>query len=123
MKIKCQDYTISLDEFISENFIYFDPPYPKVKSTSFSSYGKHVFDDEKFYEKLNHINKICFLCSYSYTEKIKQDNFVVIEITVSRNINSNAKGRKGAKETFFMNYFFVDIRRDLPDFDSQVVTA
>ena len=80
VKIKCQDYTISLDEFISEivtensfdeeNFIYFDPPYPKVKSTSFSSYDKDVFDDEKFYEKLNHINKICFLCSYSHTAEI-----------------------------------------------------
>ena len=35
-----------------------------------------------------------------------------MEITVSRNINSNTKGRKGAKEIFFMNYFFVDLRRD-----------
>ena len=118
VKIKCQDYMKSLaefEEFVSplsdEDFIYFDPPYPKVKSTSFVSYNKDEFDDKKFYEKLKNINDIRFLCSYSYTEDIsimiKLDNFIVKEITASRNINSNVKGRKGHKEIFFMNYLFI----------------
>ena len=108
--ISCSNYTehnYSGDR--RTTFAYFDPPYPKVKNSSFVSYSSEVFNDHDFYSFLNKI-QIDFMCSYSFTESLRdmilKDNFICYSIKVNRSINSDGKKRT-ATELFFMNYFLI----------------
>lgn len=93
VKFFCQDYINFLDREYRENdFIYLDPPYVKVKNTSFDSYHKGGFSTfEKLVEIVNNysIQNISFLLSNSFCEKVdKLENCEKIVIEAKRTINS-----------------------------------
>jgi DNA adenine methylase len=105
VNISCSDYK-DIKYVGNDLFVYFDPPYPRIKKTSFTSYNREGFDDDEFYLFLKKLN-VTFFCSYSFTEELEKNvskDFIhhkVIE--ARRSINSNSNDRK-TKEMFFTNY-------------------
>ena len=115
----CGDYK-KAESFINQNtFIYFDPPYRPLNTTSgFTSYTKDDFDDNdqrelgRFYKDLS-LKGVKLMLSNSNPKNINpQDNFFVDlydgfkinEVLATRNINSNANGRKAISELLITNY-------------------
>lgn len=59
LNIMCVDYTQTLNFIDTNSFIYLDPPYRPISSSSnFTSYTKNPFDDEKQIELAQFIDKI-----------------------------------------------------------------
>ena len=93
------------------DFIYFDPPYMPLSTTSnFTKYAKDDFS-EQWQEKLAltcrslHEKQIRFIVSNSYCGKIKElyDGFNFAEIKAKRSINSKADGRAAISELLIHN--------------------
>ncbi len=94
------------------DFIYFDPPYDPVSDTSsFTGYDLNGFgksEQERLrdvYKKLS--DKGCFvLLSNSATDFVSglYEDFHVVKVAASRNINSVATGRGKIDEVLVMNY-------------------
>ena len=116
---ECGDYKKS-EPFVTNNsFVYFDPPYRPLSTTSsFTSYSKEDFNDEnqkelaKYYSKLN-TKKAKLMLSNSNPRNTNKDDaffeniyngFVINEIFAKRMINSNAKGRGEISELLITNY-------------------
>ena len=113
------DYKKS-EDFVSKNtFVYFDPPYRPLSTTSgFTSYTKEDFNDENqkeladYYNKLNLKNAKLMLSNSNPKNVNKDDNFfeniykgfVINEVSAKRMINSNAKGRGEISELLITNY-------------------
>lgn len=116
---KYGDYKKS-EDFVTENtFVYFDPPYRPLSTTSgFTSYTKEDFDDENqkeladYYNRLNLKNAKLMLSNSNPKNVNKDDNFfeniykgfVINEVSAKRMINSNAKGRGEISELLITNY-------------------
>ena len=112
VKIDAKDFHEILIDANRDDFIYMDPPYHPISSTSnFTSYTENSFyekDQESLadiYKKLNHIGCKLML-SNSYSEKIISlyKDFRQIPISASRAINSNAERRGKIKELLIINY-------------------
>lgn len=113
------DYKKSM-EYVTENtFVYFDPPYRPLNTTSgFTSYTKEDFDDDnqrelaEFYRELNTQNVKLMLSNSNPKNTNKEDTFFdniyqgfnIDEIYASRMINANSKGRGKISEILVTNY-------------------
>ena len=113
------DYKKSEDLVTNNTFVYFDPPYrPLSTSSGFTSYTKEDFNDENqkeladYYNKLNLKNAKLMLSNSNPKNVNKDDNFfeniykgfVINEVSAKRMINSNAKGRGEISELLITNY-------------------
>lgn len=115
IQIKNGDYKEVLKGLRKGAFVYLDPPYmPISSSSSFTGYTEGGFDYEKQKELRDEclkLNKkgIKFLQSNSYCPEIlelynDEDVFKIIEVKAKRNINSKADKRGEIKEVLIYNY-------------------
>ena len=113
------DYTES-EKYINDNtFIYFDPPYRPLATTSgFTKYTKEGFDDQeqerlsKFYRKLNNKNIKLMLSNSDPKSADADDNFFeelykgfyINKVVASRKMNSKVEKRGKVTELLITNY-------------------
>lgn len=113
------DYKKS-DDFIDKNtFVYFDPPYRPIKSTSnFTSYSKGSFNDEnqielaEFFKKMDQKSAHLLLSNSDPKNHDSEDDFFddlykefnIERVKASRTINSNKKKRGLINEVLINNY-------------------
>jgi len=110
--IKHQDYKAILEKVNKKDLIYLDPPYsPLNKTSSFTSYTKDGFNNEKQIELRNFCIDLDkkgakFLLSNSYTTLILDlyKDFRIEALKAKRAINSNAKKRNSINEVLISNY-------------------
>ena len=111
-EIQCVDYREMLSKAETDDFVYLDPPYKPVSSTSnFTAYTHQGFGDDdqiklkKTFMELNQKNcKV--LLSNSDTPFIRElySDFIIREVEVQRAINSKGSKRTGHKELIISNY-------------------
>lgn len=115
IKIMSGDYKQSLKNLRKGSFVYFDPPYmPISSSSSFTGYTELGFGLEKQKELRNeclklHNKGIKFLQSNSYSPEILElysdsSIFTVKVVKANRNINSNGNKRGEINEVLIYNY-------------------
>lgn len=119
VKIVCGDYRESLSFIDNNTFVYFDPPYRPLNTTSyFTAYDKTVFKDEEqrllstYFRDLDKLNaKI--LMSNSDPKNQKSDDmffeklyygFQIDHFDARRMINCNSNGRGMIRELLISNY-------------------
>ncbi len=109
--ILCEDFESVCKSVTEKDFVYFDSPYIPVSETaSFTDYTKDGFsyDDHvrlaTLYKELDS-RKVKTMLSNHDVDLVYElyDGFKIESIDVKRNINSNAKKRKG-KEVIITNY-------------------
>lgn len=111
-KLYQRDFKKAVTNMEKNDFVYFDPPYPPINSTSnFTHYTKERFL-KKDHKKLSQIaiqlsKKGCYvLISNSDTEYIRNhysENFHIYELEVIRSIRADGKRYK-IKEIAITNY-------------------
>ena len=110
----------SIEKYVTNNaFIYFDPPYRPLDSTSnFNSYAKQAFDDNEqirlknFFDRLS--SKRCWMmlsnsdCKGRNPEEIFFDelykNYDIRRVWASRSVNANGAKRGKITELLIRNY-------------------
>ena len=117
--IVCGDYTESRN-FIDENtFVYFDPPYrPLTTTSSFTAYTENTFTDNEqialatFVEQL-HKKGAKIVVSNSDPKNTDSDDeffdniyasYHIVRVDATRMINSNSKARGKIKEIIISNF-------------------
>ena len=119
VEIICGDFE-KCEKFIDSNtFVYIDPPYrPLTTSSSFTSYSKEQFDDNdqvrlgKFIDRLNNKGAKIVLSNSDPKNTNKKDNFFddlyqnynIKRINAKRMINSKGTGRGNITELLVANY-------------------
>lgn len=119
VEIKCGDFE-KCERFIDGNtFVYIDPPYrPLTTSSSFTSYSKEQFDDNdqvrlgKFIDRLNDKGAKIVLSNSDPKNINKKDNFFddlyqkynIKRINAKRMINSKGTSRGNVTELLVANY-------------------
>ena len=112
IKMMTGDYKLALKGLRKGSFVYFDPPYmPISSSSSFTGYTENGFDKEeqiqlkKECDKLN-ARGIKFLLSNSDHPFIRElyAEYEIITVTAKRSINSNANRRGEITEVLVRNY-------------------
>lgn len=101
IKIKCGDYKEVLKNLEEGSFVYLDPPYmPLSSSSSFTGYTEGGFDYQKQIELKEECDKlrekgIAFLLSNSDCEQIRQiyQEYKIETVQAKRSINSVASKR------------------------------
>ncbi len=121
--ILCGDFTI-VEEYVDEKtFVYFDPPYRPLNSTSnFTSYVENDFDDNEqirlanFFKHLHNEKHAKLMLSNSDPKNVdendnffdklyKQGNdFTIKRVEAKRAINSKGNGRGKITELLIINY-------------------
>lgn len=94
------------------DFVYFDPPYvPLNSSSNFTGYTDKGFDEDmqfRLRELCDYIDSIgaYFMLSNSYTDYILElyKTYTIHTVEASRHINSKASGRGKIKEVIVINY-------------------
>ncbi|MBC6409367.1 MAG: Dam family site-specific DNA-(adenine-N6)-methyltransferase, partial [Ekhidna sp.] len=118
--IKKADFKEVKNDISNENsFVYFDPPYRPISTTSnFTAYSKFSFEDDEqlqlaglFYDLDRQGHKLMLSNSDPKNTDLKDDffdtvysNFNIIRVNAKRSINSKAKKRKAIKEIVVTNY-------------------
>ena len=119
-EIRLGDFTQSEEVITDESFVYFDPPYrPISKTSSFTSYAKHVFGDEEqrrlgeYYRRLAQRFHAKLMLSNSdpknenesdhFFEELYQ-GFEIKRVNANRMINSNPQKRGQITELLVLNY-------------------
>lgn len=117
--IKHGDFTDCKSVVTAKTFVYFDPPYRPISTTSsFTSYSKHYFGDEEqrrlaeFYRKLDAKGAKLMLSNSDPKNENAQDHFFeklyagfkIKRVEASRMINADATKRGKIKELLIMNY-------------------
>ena len=113
------DFT-NVREYVDEKtFVYFDPPYRPLNSTSnFTSYSNNDFNDEEqirlanFFDDLNERNAKLMLSNSDPKNTDENDDFFdnlynkynIRRVHAKRVINSNSKGRGFITELLITNY-------------------
>ena len=113
------DYKKSNEHINKNTFVYFDPPYRPLSTTSaFTSYTKDSFNDEnqkelaKFYKEISNKDARLMLSNSNPKNTDEEDvffdelykDFNINIIMANRNINSKANGRKAISELLITNY-------------------
>ena len=115
VKFLTGDYKEALKRLRRGAFVYFDPPYmPISTSSSFTGYTENGFDYDKQVELRDeclklHKKGIKFLQSNSYSPEIlelydDEDVFTIELVQARRSINSQADGRGEIAEVLIYNY-------------------
>lgn len=119
IEILCDDYRKSSDFIDNNTFVYIDPPYRPLNSTSaFTSYTESGFDDKDQIELSEYVNlltkrgaKVILSNSDPKNEDLEDEffdelysSFKIKRITASRMINSNSKGRGRINELLISNF-------------------
>lgn len=119
VEILCGDYT-QIEQFADNNtFVYFDPPYRPLSTTSnFTSYAKENFDDAEqirlaqFFARLSrHGCKMMLSNSDCSTHNPNETffeelygNFIIERVYASRSVNANPSKRGKLTEILVRNY-------------------
>jgi DNA adenine methylase len=115
------DFSIIGDYVDNRTFVYFDPPYRPLSTTSnFTSYAKPDFNDEEqkrlaeFFTKLNSKNAKLMLSNSDpkntdigdnfFDELYNHPGFNIRRVDAKRNINSKGNGRGKITELLITNY-------------------
>jgi len=113
IQFSCRDFSAVLSEAKKGDFVYFDPPYQPVSDTSnFTSYTNRDFtysDLEKLVEISQKLSdKDCrVMLSNSNSNEVRElfsKEWMIIEVSANRAINSNSSKRTGQKELLIKNY-------------------
>ncbi|MFA7371586.1 MAG: DNA adenine methylase [Sphaerochaetaceae bacterium] len=119
MAIVCADYRESKDFIDAKTFVYFDPPYRPLNSTStFTSYTEQGFDDQAQKELAEYLSELNLkgakvALSNSDPKNVNpEDNFFdelyadykIKRIEASRMINSKVSGRGKISELLITNF-------------------
>ena len=111
IKITNKDYKEILKELGKETFVYLDPPYMPVSSSSFTKYTKNGFDTKEQIELKNECDKlnskgIKFLMSNSENNLIRElyKNYEIITVMAKRSISSKSERRGKVNEVLIKNY-------------------
>ncbi|SFJ84503.1 DNA adenine methylase [Succinivibrio dextrinosolvens] len=104
-------YSEILNYLESKSFVYLDPPYDRVSTTSFISYSSDSFSRldqiglKNFCDKLT-ANGIRFMLSNSATDFIKDlyKDYKITIVGAKRYINCDAKNRGSVDEVIVRNY-------------------
>jgi len=110
VSIKCQPFQQINPE--REDFVYFDPPYIPLNSTSdFNSYTKGKFDTSlqiALRNKMDELDEkgVKFMVSNSDTEQSRNlyEGYIIDSVKASRNVNSNGNKRGKVGEIIVRNY-------------------
>ncbi len=114
-KILCTDFEKSVLTAKKNDFVYFDPPYMPLSSTSyFVGYNKNgfIYNEQirlrDVFKKLSEKGVYCML-SNSYTKEVKElySEFNIDTVKAGRAINSKANGRGKIKEVIITNYEYI----------------
>ena len=112
VKLKAQDYFTAVQTAKSGDFVYLDPPYDPVSTTSnFTGYVQGGFgrkDQEKLRDVCMDLTRrdVKFMLSNSATDFILDiySEFNVSIVSAKRNVNSHADGRGDVNEVLVTNY-------------------
>ena len=114
IKFLTGDYKEALRRLRRGAFVYFDPPYVPISSSSFTGYTEHGFDYEKQVELRDeclklHNRGVKFLQSNSYSPEIlelysDQKVFNIEIVKAKRSINSQVDKRGEISEVLIYNY-------------------
>ncbi len=118
-EIHNSDFTDCEQWVDSQTFVYFDPPYKPISATaSFTSYSKHIFDDNEqlrlrdFFQQLDAKEAKLMLSNSdpknedpnNHFFETAYSNYTMERVQAKRNINSNAQKRGKINEILVMNY-------------------
>ena len=113
VSFEVKDFKLSLNQkFLSNDFIYLEPPYFPENPKSFVSYTEDGFNLDEHSHLFNILNNLStnFLLSNSDVDFVKEnfdsDLFVYEEIIAKRSINSKNPDSK-TKELFIKNYLIL----------------
>ncbi|MCB0346975.1 MAG: DNA adenine methylase [Bdellovibrionales bacterium] len=112
VEIQTASFESVLDKARTGDFVYFDPPYVPLNSTSnFTSYIEGGFDENMQRALLGVCmrldkNGVKFMLSNSSAPLVLElyNNFKIESVEASRTINSKANGRGKVKEVIVTNY-------------------
>lgn len=113
-EISNADFDIIKDKIEKRDFVYFDPPYvPLTSTSSFTGYTNKSFNEYTQYRLrclCDHIHDkgAYFMLSNSCTDFVYDlynvDGYTIHEVEASRNINSKGDCRGKVKEVIVTNY-------------------
>ena len=104
-------YEYVLDKLKKGDFVYLDPPYDRVSTTSFTSYSKYDFtqaDQHRLRLACDKLNErgVKFMLSNAPTDFIVEEfkDYHKSFVSASRIVNSKVEGRGKGKEIIVRNY-------------------
>ena len=104
-------YEYVLDKLKKGDFVYLDPPYDRVSTTSFTSYSKYDFtqaDQHRLRLACDKLNErgVKFMLSNAPTDFIVEEfkDYHQSFVSASRIVNSKVEGRGKVKEIIVRNY-------------------
>jgi DNA adenine methylase len=105
------DYKVALHGAGDGDFVYLDPPYAKLKKTSFTGYGKNKFGDDDQAalaaecRRLDHLG-VKFVASNADVPLIRDlyQGFIIETVPARRAINRDGSGRGLVNEVLIRNY-------------------
>ncbi len=110
-EIQTGDFEVIKPYIKAGDFVYFDPPYVPLNTTSFTSYTDKGFDtemQERLKKLCDYINSIgaYFMLSNSYTDYILElyKDYNIKTVMANRAVNCKASGRGKIKEVVIINY-------------------
>lgn len=112
------DFSSVIDNVTANTFIYYDPPYRPVSTTSsFTSYASDDFDDEEqrrlksVFDKAHSKGALQMLSNSDPTNYVEDcffddlyKDYNIGRVSASRRINSNSDGRGEIREILVTNY-------------------
>ena len=112
IRLMCGDYRAALNGIRKGSFVYLDPPYmPLSSSSSFTGYTASGFGEEEqiaLKEQCDILNSrgVKFLLSNSSCDFIENlyDKYIITKVGAKRAINSNAEKRGEIDEVLVRNY-------------------
>ena len=119
VQIVCGDYRQSTDFIDAHTFVYFDPPYrPLTSTSSFTSYTETLFDNQALMELAAYVNELdqrgahIVLSNSDPKNTNADDNFFdeiyaahsIRRVDATRMINSNGQARGKIKELLISNF-------------------